>query len=120
MQKDRDDLYAETVYLKDQINKITQENYDLKAKLKFIHRENSRMQSVISNVGGYLQQKYENKSDTTLMNKLGISENLLTITLKKQVKDARKELKTKNKEIEDLKHVIKYSNVQELELQIKE
>ena len=45
------------------------------------------------------------------MNKLGISENLLTITLKKQVKDARKELKNKNKEIEDLKHVIKYSNV---------
>ncbi|CAD8151268.1 unnamed protein product [Paramecium pentaurelia] len=119
MVKDKDDLYAETVYLKDIINKLTQENYDLKAKMRFLNKNTERMQTVVQNVGGYLQQKYvADKQDLALMTKLGISENLLTITLKKQIKELRTMIKQQNEEIQNLKHDIKYTKIQELEKEI--
>ncbi|CAD8147943.1 unnamed protein product [Paramecium octaurelia] len=119
MAKDKDDLYAETVYLKDMINKLTQENYDLKAKMRFLNKNTERMQTVVQNVGGYLQQKYvADKQDLALMTKLGISENLLTITLKKQIKELRTMIKQQNEEISNLKHDIKYTKIQELEKEI--
>ncbi|CAK70710.1 unnamed protein product (macronuclear) [Paramecium tetraurelia] len=119
MAKDKDDLYAETVYLKDIINKLTQENYDLKAKMRFLNKNTERMQTVVQNVGGYLQQKYvADKQDLALMTKLGISENLLTITLKKQIKELRTLIKQQNEEIQNLKHDIKYTKIQELEKEI--
>ncbi|CAD8146891.1 unnamed protein product [Paramecium octaurelia] len=119
MTKDKDDLYAETVYLKDIINKLTQENYDLKAKMRFLNKNTERMQTVVQNVGGYLQQKYvADKQDLALMTKLGISENLLTITLKKQIKELRTMIKQQNEEIQNLKHDIKYTKIQELEKEI--
>ncbi|CAD8054863.1 unnamed protein product [Paramecium primaurelia] len=119
MAKDKDDLYAETVYLKDIINKLTQENYDLKAKMRFLNKNTERMQTVVQNVGGYLQQKYvADKQDLALMTKLGISENLLTITLKKQIKELRTMIKQQNEEIQNLKHDIKYTKIQELEKEI--
>ncbi|CAK62472.1 unnamed protein product (macronuclear) [Paramecium tetraurelia] len=119
MTKDKDDLYAETVYLKDMINKLTSENYDLKAKMRFLNKNTERMQTVVQNVGGYLQQKYvADKQDLALMTKLGISENLLTITLKKQIKELRTLIKQQNEEISNLKHDIKYTKIQELEKEI--
>lgn len=57
--KDKDDLYAEVHYLKDLINKLGQENYDLKTRAKFLEKDNERMQQVVQSVSGYLHQKYE-------------------------------------------------------------
>lgn len=45
----------------------------------------------------------KNKGDKSHMTKLGISENLLTVTLKRQIKDLRKEITKKDEEITKLK-----------------
>jgi len=104
---EKERLYEDTLHLKQNINGLKEENLKLKTKNLNLERENAKLVKAVEKMGSYTTQ-FGKQPESTLI-----------VTLKKQVKEQKEELKAKNDEVESMKRSAKMTRVQEIEIELK-
>ena len=90
--------------------RLYEENLNLKQMYNFINQENLKMRTKIQ-----LLEKNAEATRSQEASNLNYKNSHLVDSLKNSVKDLRTEIKSKDKEIEDMKRYIRYTKMQELE-----
>jgi len=108
--QDKERLYGETLQLKQIINGLREENLRLKTKVTNLEKEAAKFERMIQESANAYQgpKDYLNKT-----------ENHLTLTLKHNLKEMRNVLKKKEDELTEVKKMMKYTRIQEMESQTK-
>ena len=105
--QDKERLYEETLHLKQHINTLREENLKLKTKISNLEKEASKFEKMIQeNNASYFRDAQPSKPNETH----------LSMTLKQNVKELRADLKKKEDELEEIKKVLKYTKIQELQV----
>jgi len=108
--QDKERLYEETLHLKQYINTLKEENLKYKTKVSNLEKEASKFEKMIQeNNASYFRDTQPAKPTDTH----------LSITLKQNVKELKTDLKKKEDELEEIKKVLKYTKIQELQSQMK-
>jgi hypothetical protein len=104
-------MYEERLMLQQKNNNLKRENMKLQTKLKNIMKEATKFENLFVQVS-VPTHKNKKSSHKTL-------ENPLTVKLRKQIKEIKAELTKSKKKVESYKRKVKYTNIEELESEVK-
>jgi len=108
--QDKERLYGETLQLKQTMNGLREENLRLKTKVNNLEKEAAKFERMIQESAN----AYQGPKD--FLNK---TENHLTLALKHNLKELKNVLKKKEDELTEVKKMMKYTRIQEMEAQTK-
>ncbi len=112
---DKEQLYDESIKLKEEIHRLKTDNMQLKTKVQQYDKELNKKDKETEDI---LAQFQTNAQNPNRFARIKMESHMLT-SLKKQVKDLRTSEKSKEEEISTLRKNIKVTKLQEMETEMK-
>ncbi|CAD8069493.1 unnamed protein product [Paramecium sonneborni] len=109
MGREKENLYDENIKLKSQLNEQTQQLIQQKSKIQQLERELQRFENLIE----------DSIKPETCQQKVQIERHGLIMKMKTKQKQLILELQSKSKELIQLKRTMRFTNYQELEIELK-